>query len=602
MPKELFDKPCQSAALGFYNASQMTAFRIQFVLALVTALVFHAAAGSAQERAPASQHPLKPPDTSSPRATLGSFITDLEMAYSIAEDPELQGTTHHLRRAVRTLDLSDIASQLRASSGVEAALMLKEVLDRLELPALEDVPLTTGDGPASWTIPETPIKIIRVQEGVRTGEYLFSAETVRRAREFYERIKHLPYREGATRDLYEIYISTPGPGLESRWSDIFPDWSKEIVGEQTVWQWIALGATVLLLLVALSPAILLARRRSASATTDATGRPPRRLGLSLAVVFGLFAIVAAQEFLDKGVNITGTALVVVSFIFAGLKYIGLGWLATLLITQFAELVIRLRGLDDSAAGARLIRLSGWVISGLLIVGVVVSAGHDFGFPVYSIVTGLGVGGIALGFGAQSLVRDILSGVFFLIDDAFRVGEYIQVGDLRGNVEKISIRSMQVRHHNGPLHTIPFGEITQLTNFSRDWVIMKLPLRVTFETDPEKVRKLIKKLGIELLEDPEIGEKFVEPLKSQGVLEIDDIGQIIRVKFMTHPGEQFVLRKHVYARIRELFEREGIEFARREVRVSVSAPGPLTEEQVEEVAAAAAEGAETPAPKRDFSAR
>ena len=187
------------------------------------------------------------------------------------------------------------------------------------------------------------------------------------AREFYERTRHLPYRKGATRDLYEIYISTPGPGLESRWNDIFPDWSKRIFGEQTVWQWIALGATLLLLLMALSPAILLARRRSASVVTGDSKRPRRKLSLSLAVLFGLFAIIVAQQFLDKGVNITGTTLVVVSFVFAGLIYIGLGWLATLLSTQAAEVVIRVRGLDDSAAGSRLIRLSGWVISGLLIV-------------------------------------------------------------------------------------------------------------------------------------------------------------------------------------------------------------------------------------------
>lgn len=214
---------------------------------------------------------------------------------------------------------------------------------------------------------------------------------------------------------------------------------------------------------------------------------------------------------------------------------------------------------------------------------------QLGMNIAPIFAGAGLVGVAVGFGAQSLVRDIFSGLFFLIDDAFRVGEYIETGGLRGTVEKISIRSMQVRHHTGPLHTIPFGEITQLTNFSRDWVIMKLPLRVTFDTDPERVRKLVKKLGQELLSDPVIGDKFVEPLKSQGVREIDDSGQIIRVKFMTRPGEQFVLRKTVYARIRELFEREGIEFARREVRVRVSGKDDLSAEQLEEIAGAAAEG-------------
>jgi len=183
--------------------------------------------------------------------------------------------------------------------------------------------------------------------------------------------------------------------------------------------------------------------------------------------------------------------------------------------------------------------------------------------------GAGIVGVAIGFGAQTLVRDILSGAFFLVDDAFRKGEYIDLGDVKGTVENISIRSMQLRHHLGPLNTVPFGEIKYLTNYSRDWVIMKLPLRVTYDTDVERVRKLIKKLGQELLQDPDIGDKFMQPVKSQGVIQMDDSAMIIRVKFMTRPGDQWVIRKKVYAAIRELFEREGIKFAHREVTVRVA---------------------------------
>ncbi|MEL7429809.1 MAG: mechanosensitive ion channel family protein, partial [Pseudomonadota bacterium] len=180
------------------------------------------------------------------------------------------------------------------------------------------------------------------------------------------------------------------------------------------------------------------------------------------------------------------------------------------------------------------------------------------------------------------------GGFFLFDDAFRKGEYIELGEIRGTVEKISLRSFQLRHHNGPLHTIPFGEITQLTNYSRDWVMMKLPLRVTYETDVERVRKLVKKLGQSLLEHPEVGSLFLQPLKSQGVYKMEDSAMIIRVKFMTKPGDQFVTRKVVYAAIRELFEREGIRFANKEVTVRIEREPELqlTKEEEQAVAAAA----------------
>ena len=195
-----------------------------------------------------------------------------------------------------------------------------------------------------------------------------------------------------------------------------------------------------------------------------------------------------------------------------------------------------------------------------------------GVDITPIFASAGIVGLAIGFGAQSLVRDVISGLFFLLDDAFRLGEYIETGGVRGTVERISIRSMQLRHHNGPLNTIPFGAIREVTNYSRDWVIMKLPIKVALDTDPDRVRKLVKKLGQDLLQDPEVGDKFIDPLKSQGVLAIDNWGMTIRVKFKTLPGNQFIVRRYVYARLHDLFEREGIQFAGRDVRVRMEGPG------------------------------
>jgi len=213
---------------------------------------------------------------------------------------------------------------------------------------------------------------------------------------------------------------------------------------------------------------------------------------------------------------------------------------------------------------------------------------QIGVNVTPLLAGAGIVGLAVGFGAQALVKDVISGVFFLVDDAFRRGEYIDIGAVKGTVERISIRSMQLRHHNGPLNTVPYGEIGYLTNFSRDWVMMKLPLRVTYDTDVEKLRKLIKRLGQELLQDPELGPMFLQPLKSQGVIQMEDSAMIMRVKFMTRPGDQWTLRNKVFAHIRELFEREDVKFAHREVTVRIAEGGdtPLSEMHKEAAGAAA----------------
>ncbi|MEM1344748.1 MAG: mechanosensitive ion channel domain-containing protein [Pseudomonadota bacterium] len=218
-----------------------------------------------------------------------------------------------------------------------------------------------------------------------------------------------------------------------------------------------------------------------------------------------------------------------------------------------------------------------------------------GVDTTPLLAGAGIVGLAVGFGAQKLVADIVSGIFFLIDDAFRTGEYVEVEGTFGTVEKISVRSLQLRHHEGPVHTIPFSDIPRLTNYSRDWVIMKLRFTVPFETDLMKVKKLFKQIGREMLEQPQFADDFLQPFKSQGVLEVDDVGLVVRGKFMAKPGRQWVLRKEIFARVQKAFEENGIQFARREVRVQIGGAGAerLSEDDREALAGAAAEAASPP---------
>ncbi len=218
----------------------------------------------------------------------------------------------------------------------------------------------------------------------------------------------------------------------------------------------------------------------------------------------------------------------------------------------------------------------------LIVMAVMLSLSALGVDIGPLIAGAGVIGIAVGFGAQSLVRDIVSGLFFLLDDAFRVGEYVEIGKIRGTVERISVRSFQLRHHKGAIHTIPYGEIAHLTNYSRDWAIMKFELRVPFETDINMLRKIIKKVGAEMMEDPVLGPDLLEPMKSQGVNRMDDSALIIRCKFTAIPGKQFTIRREAFTRIQKAFEEKGIKFAPRRVLVESVPPATAT-------AAAAAAG-------------
>ncbi|WP_455373409.1 mechanosensitive ion channel family protein [Limibacillus halophilus] len=231
----------------------------------------------------------------------------------------------------------------------------------------------------------------------------------------------------------------------------------------------------------------------------------------------------------------------------------------------------------------LLKVAQITIAAMVIMVILSSLGVNIG----PLLAGAGVIGLAVGFGAQTLVRDLVSGLFFLIDDAFRKGEYVDVGSAKGVVEKINMRSLVLRHHMGPLHTVPFGEIQTLSNFSRDWLIMKLEFRVGYDTDPNKVKKIFKEIGKDLLADPILGPDFLEPFKSQGVKSMEDSAMIVRGKFMAKPGKQFMIRKEIYNRVQKAFQENGIEFAHRRVTVELPEDVQLTPEQKEKVAEAGA---------------
>ncbi|WP_122073151.1 mechanosensitive ion channel family protein [Pseudophaeobacter sp. EL27] len=310
----------------------------------------------------------------------------------------------------------------------------------------------------------------------------------------------------------------------------------------------------------------------------------RRVAGILAFLVGAYALVIVwtpeANWMETTAAERGIDVVVILFLGYIIYHTSRIWIDSKIDEEVGDLPEAELGDEGGHGGASrlatLLPLFRGVILAVVLVSIVLIVLLELGVNVSPLFAGAGVVGLAVGFGSQTLVRDIFSGAFFLLDDAFRKGEYIDIGDVKGTVEKISVRSFQLRHHLGALHTIPFGEIKVLTNYSRDWVMMKLPLRVTYDTDVEKVRKLIKKLGQSLLSDPVIGESFMQPLKSQGVIEMQDSAMIIRVKFMTKPGDQWLVRKRVYQDIRELFAREGIKFAHREVTVR------LAEDQAEDM--------------------
>ena len=227
----------------------------------------------------------------------------------------------------------------------------------------------------------------------------------------------------------------------------------------------------------------------------------------------------------------------------------------------------LRPADTSSPTATLLPIFRNILFVVIVVVAAMMVLAEMGVQIGPLIGAAGVLGVAIGFGAQGFVRDVIAGMFYLMDDAFRVGEYISAGNYKGTVEGFSIRSVKLRHHRGPVYTVPFSLLGAVQNQSRDWVIDKIAIGVTYDSDLTLAKKLIKQIGLDLAKDPEYAPLILEPLKMQGVDNLGDFAVQLRAKMMTLPGEQFVIRRQAYAMIKKAFDENGIKFAFPTVQVA-----------------------------------
>lgn len=201
------------------------------------------------------------------------------------------------------------------------------------------------------------------------------------------------------------------------------------------------------------------------------------------------------------------------------------------------------------------------VGSILAIVAILIALENIGVNVTPLLAGVSVLGLALSFGSQTLVKDIVSGIFYLADDAFRVGEYIACDKGEGTVESFTLRSVRLRNRNGQIHTIPFGDLGHISNFSRDWAAVKFDLRVARDTDLEKLRHATGKIGSDMMDVPELEAELLEPLKMQGVAEVTDNALLIRFTFTARPGNPAMVQNEAVTRMLRTFPELGIEFAK-----------------------------------------
>lgn len=179
----------------------------------------------------------------------------------------------------------------------------------------------------------------------------------------------------------------------------------------------------------------------------------------------------------------------------------------------------------------------------------------FNFDTGTLLASASVFGVALGFGSQSLVKDMIGGFFILFENQFSVGDYVKIGEFVGNVEETGIRTTRIRAWGGELHIIPNGSITSVTNFSRGKMLAKVEIQIPYEEDLERAMDVMRAVCVEVSE--EFGEKIVEAPTVQGITQFGERNVVLRVIAFTKNDEQWSLERELRRRIHSAFLKEGI---------------------------------------------
>ena len=472
----------------------------------------------------ADVNPLRPVDTTSPRATLQGFFQTIDGMYvrfaevlnsyarsgrlylSREEREEQIANLTNALKAVQFLDTSRVSPVLRNTVATERSIELKEILDRIELPPFDQIPDRDAMAKASakrWRLPSTEIDIVLIEDGPRAGEFLVSADTIDRLPEFYARVRDLPYKPGPaqrladgyraissdrTATIYDTFSSSP-IGLSvivpPRWMLGLPTWAKAQIAELTVWQWLMFTFGLSVAAAFVFAVYRLSRRLARGRAEDAgPGWQSLLTPVAIIVVMGLYVPV-----LSTILRIGGTPRMVTEFGRALSLFASGAWLVLVGSGILGRAIVSSERLSLRSLDSQLIKLGARLVGIVVAIGLLMQAASELGFPAYSVIAGLGVGGLAVALAARDSLANLLGSVLIMFEQPFRVGHRIRVAGSEGTVEDVGFRSTRIRTADNSLISIPNNSVVNATveNLSvRESFRQRLLIQVTYDTCHEKL--------------------------------------------------------------------------------------------------------------------
>ncbi|OKL43590.1 mechanosensitive ion channel family protein [Pseudovibrio exalbescens] len=533
-----------------------------------------------------TEYPLAPADTSSPRASLESFISLMSEAnrlvleayeanrklLDLGEESALTDSQIEQRidlarvlfdRAQEIFDFSGLPTATREETALENIMLMKEILDRIPLPLPETIPgnpagsytYDAPDLPDRWTLPQTRITL---QKDENSG-YLFTPETVANIPNYYEQIKDFPSHQGATQDLFQFYTSSPGDLLPPPWYvwiENADPWLMEVYEGQTVWQWIALiGLAVLL-----TAAFLGLRHWHVRRPVPLHAARRKLFHLTLPVA-ALLALQLLQYLAVEEINITSHVVIGLNLVIEAVSWALLAIIVYLII-DFVAATILSQDRYRETLDASILR-TGFRILGITAVLCLLGYGATrLGIPLFGVIAGLGVGGLAIALAAQPTLENLIGGIILYADRMVRVGEFCQFGEFVGTVESIGIRSTRVRALDRTLVTVANADLAKMriVNYTRrDRTYLRRFFGLRYETTPDQLRTILMDIRAYITNHPDVMDDTVRVrfLGYNGTaLEIEVAADILKSAY-----EDFLaVQEDIFFAIYDIIQKNGSGFA------------------------------------------
>ena len=508
----------------FFWPSSFKIFAIAVVVVLAVQMPATLQAQSAEGTAGAQinqpatgiEFKLRPICTDSPRQTLATFLrlkAELEANIAAYRLNKSRKMANHLEvmfdQFISLIDLSTVPRSSQRDIGLATTARLLDIFGRIEVPSLDSVPgeesLTNDTVVENWRITGTPLRISRIGEGAREDEYLFNSRSVVAAPRYFQAIGSSPLKSKFDIESWSRFLpQLTGPIIPAKILTAVPRSLLATWFDTPIWK-VLLLAFLFLLAIWLVVRVykITGRRKSTGKLQYLSSLATPSATLIIMLVLDHFAV--------QQLYVTGRYSTLVDFVIIIGLYFSLSWIFWFLMTVAFEWIITAPGIGQRSLDANLLRLAGQLVGVIGVVIIFAYGVHDLGIPAFSVLAGLGIGGIAVALAVRPTLENLIGGLFLFVDKPVQVGDRCAIGSLVGSIHEIGVRSTRVRGRDRSITSIPNGKLVnmEITNLSRrDKFLIERTISLPGQTSHDQLHNVLTSLHDNLQAHPKIDHDTV----------------------------------------------------------------------------------------------